>query len=65
MQMTSNTGRAVIYARMSTDGQDHSLSIGAQLDLCRQFGQRIGKEIIAEFTDVGSGGRTNALAYRR
>ena len=56
MQMTSNTGRAVIYARMSTDGQDHSLSIGAQLDLCRQFGQRIGKEIIAEFTDVGSGG---------
>ena len=55
-QMAPDTGGAVIYARMSTDGQDHSLSIGAQLDLGREFAQRIGKPILGEFTDVGSGG---------
>ena len=48
--------RTIIYARMSTEGQDSELSIGAQLQQCRKFAGSRGYEIAGEFTDVASGG---------
>ena len=48
--------RTIIYARMSTEGQDGELSIGAQLQQCRQLPQSRGYELVGEFTDVASGG---------
>ena len=37
-ETTDEPGLVIIYARRSTEGQDSSLSIGAQLEHCRKTG---------------------------
>ena len=56
MQMTNEPGMVIIYARMSTEGQDSDLSIGAQLQYCQQQVERNGQKVLSELTDVASGG---------
>ena len=57
--------RTIIYARMSTDGQDSELSIGAQLQQYRQFAGSKGYEIAGEFTDVASGGSDQRPGFQK
>ena len=59
MQYTETTdlpGQVIIYARMSTEGQDSSLSLGGQLEHCRRFAERNGQKVLVELTEVASGG---------
>lgn len=55
--MTTTTGlRAVIYRRVSTDGQgDSGLGLSAQHDLCAAEADRRGWTVVAVSTDVASG----------
>ena len=55
-EKTDESNLVIIYARRSTEGQDASLSIGAQLEHCRQVVERNGQKVLAEFTEVASGG---------
>ncbi|MGE5379086.1 MAG: recombinase family protein, partial [Bacteroidota bacterium] len=50
------TKRAAIYARVSTDDQaDKGYSLPSQLEGCRQFIERMGYSVAAEFRDDQSG----------
>ena len=53
---TDEPGMVIIYARRSTEGQDSSLSIGAQLEHCRKLVERNGQKVLVELTEVASGG---------
>ena len=54
--MTDEPELVVIYARRSSEGQDFSLSIGAQLEQCQKQVERNGQRVLVEFTEVASGG---------
>ena len=56
--------RVIIYARMSTEGQDGELSLGSQIDHCRKLAHDKGAEIAAQFTDVASGGDDNRDGFQ-
>ena len=56
--------RVIIYARMSTEGQDGELSLGSQIDYCRKMAYNRGSEIAAELTDVSSGGDDNREGFQ-
>ena len=48
--------KAAIYARVSTDDQaDKGYSLPSQLDACREFIDRLGYLVVAEFRDDQSG----------
>ena len=49
-------GLVIIYARRSSEGEDSSLSLGAQVGHCRQLVERNGQKVLAELTEVASGG---------
>ncbi len=48
-------GRAVIYVRVSKTTQKDGASLDVQLETCRQYCERSGLEIVAEFKDIKSG----------
>ena len=50
--------KAALYARVSSDKQDVSLSISAQRKAIYEYAQRNGHEIVMEFTDEVKTGRT-------
>ena len=52
--------KAAVYARVSSDAQDVSLSIGAQLRAIREFAANRGYEVVREFIDEAESGRTAA-----
>ena len=52
--------KAALYARVSSDKQDVSLSISAQRKAIYEYAQRNGYEIVMEFTDEVKTGRTSA-----
>ena len=47
---------AIIFARVSTEEQAEGNSIQSQLEDCREFAAKHDMNIVAEFTDVESGG---------
>ena len=55
-ETANEPGLVIIYARMSTEGQDSNLSIGAQLQYCQQQVEKNGQKVLIELTDVASGG---------
>ena len=57
--------RAIIYARMSTDGQDGELSIGAQVDSWRRHAPDKGYEIVAVLDDVASGASDQRHGFQK
>lgn len=52
--------RAALYVRVSSDAQDISLSIGAQLRALREYADRQGYTVVREFVDEAESGRTSA-----
>jgi DNA invertase Pin-like site-specific DNA recombinase len=52
--------RVALYARVSSDAQDVSLSIGAQLRTLREYAEKHGHTIVREFVDEAESGRTTA-----
>jgi DNA invertase Pin-like site-specific DNA recombinase len=58
--------RVVLYARVSSEAQDVSLSISAQLKSLREFAERNGHIIVREFIDEAETGRsiTKRPAFR-
>ena len=57
--------KAAIYARVSSEAQDTTLSILAQLRALREYAERHGYEVVREFVDEAESGRTAArLAFR-
>ena len=50
--------RAAIYCRVSTKEQVQNLSLPTQLKACRDFCDRNGYDIAAEFTDAGESAKT-------
>ncbi len=52
--------RVTLYARVSSDAQDVSLSIGAQLRALREYAEKHGYTIVREFIDKAESGRTSA-----
>ena len=52
--------KAAVYARVSSDAQDVSLSIGAQLHSIREFAANRGYEVVREFIEEAESGRTAA-----
>jgi site-specific DNA recombinase len=52
--------KVAIYARVSSDAQDVSLSIGAQLRSLREYAARQGYQVVREFVDEAESGRTSA-----
>ena len=46
--------RAGLYARVSRKEQKRGWSIGSQLDACRDYANREGWQVVAEYTDVHS-----------
>ena len=52
--------RAALYVRVSSDAQDISLSIGAQLRALREYADRQGYTVVCEFVDEAESGRTSA-----
>ncbi len=50
--------KTCVYARVSSDAQDVSLSIGAQLHAMREYADRHGYEVVREFVDEAESGRT-------
>ena len=64
-QITPTTHRALVYVRISTDGQDDKISLGAQLDYCRRSAAEIGVEIVLELTEVGSAGTAERPQLQR
>lgn len=51
--------RAAAYARVSTDHQSKETSIEAQFDIIRQYAAQNGIEIVAEYYDKDSGGKSS------
>ena len=58
--MITETKKAAIYARVSSERQDTDLSISAQLRALRDYAKRNGYEIVREFVDEAESGRTAA-----
>lgn len=56
--MKSELKKVVLYARVSSDKQDISLSISAQLKALREYAERLGYEVVVEFVDEAQSGRT-------
>ena len=52
--------KVVLYARVSSEAQDVSLSIGAQLKALRDYAERNGHVIVREFIDEAESGRSIA-----
>ncbi len=52
--------RVALYARVSSDAQDVSLSIGAQLKALREYAKQHGYTVVREFVDEAESGRTSA-----
>ena len=50
--------KTCVYARVSSDAQDVSLSIGAQLHAMREYATSRGYEVVREFIDEAESGRT-------
>ena len=50
--------KAVIYARQSSGDEEQSESIEMQLEKCRELARRENLEIVGEFTDYNTTGRT-------
>jgi site-specific DNA recombinase len=50
--------KAVIYCRVSTKEQVQNLSLPTQLKACREYCEREGYEVAAEFTDAGESAKT-------
>ena len=50
--------KVVLYARVSSEAQDVTLSIGAQLKALRDYAQRNGHIIVREFIDEAESGRS-------
>lgn len=50
--------KVVLYARVSSEAQDVSLSIGAQLKALREYAERNGYTIVREFIDEAESGRS-------
>ncbi|MBO9326370.1 MAG: recombinase family protein [Roseiflexus sp.] len=47
--------RAVIYARVSTDDQEHNYSLPSQIEACRRYASERGMQVVADVQDVASG----------
>lgn len=59
MMMLDKPLRAAIYARVSTDEQaEEGYSLDEQLRLCREFCERKGWKVVAEYVDPGESGTT-------
>jgi site-specific DNA recombinase len=58
--------KVALYARVSSDKQDVSLSISAQLKALREYAERNGHIIVREFVDEAESGRSisNRPAFR-
>lgn len=58
--------KVVLYARVSSEAQDVSLSISAQLKALREYAERNGYIVVREFVDEAESGRniTNRPAFR-
>ena len=58
--------KVVLYARVSSEAQDVSLSISAQLKALREYAERNGHNIVHEFLDEAETGRsiTKRPAFR-
>jgi site-specific DNA recombinase len=52
--------KVALYARVSSDAQDVSLSIGAQLKALREYAKQHGYTVVREFVDEAESGRTSA-----
>jgi site-specific DNA recombinase len=52
--------KVALYARVSSDAQDVSLSIGAQLKSLREYAARHGLTVVREYVDEAESGRTSA-----
>jgi site-specific DNA recombinase len=46
---------AAIYARVSTDEQANNYSLPSQIEMCREYCQRNGYQVVAEYTEDFSG----------
>lgn len=55
-------GKAAIYTRVSTDKQQDGASLDVQLDACRNYCESNGLIVVAEFSDVLSGLKTDRPA---
>jgi DNA invertase Pin-like site-specific DNA recombinase len=49
------TLKAAIYRRVSTPGQQDNTSLADQLDLCRDYAEAQGYEVVADYCDVYTG----------
>jgi site-specific DNA recombinase len=58
--MNTETKRAAIYARVSSDRQDVDLSISAQLRSLREYAAKNNLVVVREFVDEAESGRTSA-----
>jgi DNA invertase Pin-like site-specific DNA recombinase len=52
--------KVALYTRVSSDAQDVSLSIGAQMRALREYCEKHGHTIVREFVDEAESGRTSA-----
>ncbi len=50
--------KVVLYARVSSDKQDISLSISSQLKALREYAEKMGYQVVMEFVDEAESGRT-------
>ena len=50
--------KVVLYARVSSDKQDISLSISSQLRALREYAEKMGYQVVMEFVDEAESGRT-------
>ena len=48
---------AVIYARVSTDGQEDNFSLASQIEACQRYAQQNGLKVIGVCQDVASGSK--------
>jgi DNA invertase Pin-like site-specific DNA recombinase len=58
IEMDSESRKAALYARVSSDKQDTDLSISAQLKAIRDYAEKNSYVIAREFIDEAESGRT-------
>jgi DNA invertase Pin-like site-specific DNA recombinase len=58
-------GRAAIYIRISSHKQEDGVSLDVQLSTCRQYCQKTGFDVVAEFRDVESGLHVDRPQYQQ
>ena len=56
MKTENNTPGAIIYTRVSSDGQIGGTSLASQRDMCSQYAERNGLKIVSVFEDAGKSG---------